>query len=454
MNDRKALEQLLGFIQNTQWENLSGDVQEQAKKCFLDLVGVLTAGAKNNSAKKAALYAKENYPSGDCTIFATGEKRNLIGAALANGMAANALDMDDGYSLLRGHPGSGFIGALLTASEESDCTYGEFLAALVVAYEVSIREGYSIRHFYGWDHSSGSYSTFGTAAAIGKLFGLNAEKMEMALSIADFIMPVNPAKRSCYVPSMNKDGIYYGQHAGAQAVKMAMSGITGKNPVLLDNEYIKYINTLGQKYYMFDLYIKFYSCCRWAHSPICALADLMKDYSFTADEVERLDVYSFGNAGTLYMEAPTCEDEAQYNIKYPIAAQLLFGNCGPLESSTTKMLDSRVPDTISKIEFHHEPEYDKVFPGKRLSRVEVILKDGRILKSGAYEPKGDRNSEITISDICDKIHAINDIYAPYDMTEKMIKTVLETPTSAPFSTVLSTIKTLASTNIHKEIEFI
>lgn len=454
MNDRKALDKLIGFIQNTKWENLNEDVQQQAKKCFLDLAGVLTAGAKNNSAKRAASYVKENYPTGDCTIISTGEKSNLIGAALANGMAANALDMDDGYSLLRGHPGAGFFGALLTAAEESKCTYGEVLAALVVAYEVSIREGYSIRHYYGWDHSSGSYSAFATAAIVGKLLGLDDEKMEMALGIADFILPVNPAKRSCYVPSMNKDGIYWGQHAGTQAVRMAMGGITGRNPVILDDEYIKYIDTLGDKFYMFDLYIKFYSCCRWAHSPIGALADLMKDYSFGVDEVDRIDVYSFGNAGTLYMEAPTCEDEAQYNIKYPIAAQLLFGNCGPLESSTTKMLDSRVAGTISRIEFHHEPEYDKVFPGKRLSRVEVTLKSGQLLKSGAREPKGDRYAEVSIGDICEKLHDINDLYAPAEMTEGMIKAILDTPMSAPFSMVLSTIKTLACTNVHPDIEFI
>ena len=454
MNDRNALKKLLNFIIETRWDTLNSEIQKQAIKCFLDLAGVLTAGAKNNSSKKAAKYVQDNYPIGSSTVFATGAKSNLIGASLANGMAANALDMDDGYSLLRGHPGSGFVGALLTAAEESDCTYGEFLAALVVAYEISIREGYSIRHFYGWDHSSGSYSAFGTAAAVGKLLKIDDKQMEMALSISDFLMPVNPAKRSCYVPSMNKDGIYFGQHVGTQAVKMAMVGITGRNPVILDDEYKKYIETLGEKYYMFDLYIKFYSCCRWAHSPICALSNLMSNHNFSASEVRKIDVYSFGNAGTLYMEAPTCEDEAQYNIKYPIAAQLLFNNCGPLESSTKKMLDPRIKDIIEKIEFHHDSEYDKVFPQKRLSRVEVSLKNGVVLKSGPYEPKGDRNSDVSIHDICKKIHDINDLYVPYDLTEKMIRVILDSPAETPMNRILSTIKAVAKTNIHPEIEFI
>lgn len=454
MNDRKALEKLLNFIIETRWDNLKEDVQQQAKKCFLDLAGVITSGAKNNTSKKAAQYVKENFPSGKCTIFATGEKSNLIGASLANGMAANALDMDDGYSLLRGHPGSGFFGALLSAAEESECTYGELLAALVVAYELSIREGYTIRDYYGWDHSSGSYSTFGAAAAICKLLRLDKEKIESALSIADFILPVNPAKRSCFVPSMNKDGIYYGQHAGAQAVKMAMSGIKGKNPVILDEKYIPYINTLGKKYYIFDLYIKFYSCCRWVHSPIGALKELMKNYSFQLESIEQIDVYSFGNAGTLYMEAPTCEDEAQYNIKYPIAAQVIFGDCGPLESSTTKMLDPRVSKIISLIVFHHEPEYDKVFPSKRLSRVEVKLKNGNKLVSDTVQPIGENNSDISFEDLIEKIHKINDIYSKPSLTTELIELILNTPSDSSVRNIIASIKELASNNIHPEIKFI
>ena len=454
MNDRKALRKLLSFIRDTGWDTMNEDVRRQAVKCFLDLAGVITAGAKNNSAKKAARYVKENYPAGDCTVLATGEKSNLIGAALANGMAANALDLDDGYSLLRGHPGAGFFGALITAAEKSGCSWGELLAALTVAYEVSIREGYAIRDYYGWDHSSGSWTAFGTAAAVGKLLGLDDEKLEMALGIADFILPVVPAKRSTFVPSMNKDGIYFGQHAGTQAVVMAMTGMTGRNPVILDGEYTGYIDTLGEKYYMFDLYIKFYSCCRWGHSSIGALADLMGKYGFTADDVERIDCYSFGNAGTLYRNAPACEDEAQYNIIYPVAAQLLFGRVGPIESSTDRMLDPRVPETVGKIRFHHEPEYDKVFPGKRLSRVEVTLRDGTVLKSGACEPRGDVNAEVSIEDLKEKLHAVNDIYAPAEMTDALIGAVLETPAEAPASCVLDKIRELAGTNIHPEIRFL
>lgn len=454
MNNQEYLKKLLSFIKDTKFENLDKSVQDQAIKCFFDLAGVICIGAKNNSAKKAAQYVEQNYPVGECTIFATGKKSNLVGAALANGMSANALDMDDGYSLLRGHPGAGFFGGLLTAAENTNCTYGEFLAALVVCFEVSIRQGYAIRDYYGWDHSSGSYGTFATAAGIGKLLNLSDHDLEMALGIADFIMPVNPAKRSCYVPSMNKDGIYWGQHAGAEAVVMAMSGITGKNPVILDDEYLSYIDTLGTKFYMFDLYIKFYSCCRWAHSPILAVSEMMKKHSLKAEDIAKVDVYTFGNAGTLYRQAPKNEDEAQYNIIYPIAAQILFGQCTPLESSTTKMLDPRVQHYIDIIEFHQEPEYDKVFPAQRLSRVKITLTNGQFFESEAFEPPGDHNADISIDDIKEKAYKMNSIYAKKETVNAFIDSVLNTNPNEPFEKVMKTIKALALENVHSEFEFI
>ena len=454
MNDFASIQKLLDYIGDTTWVDLDASVQAQARKCFLDLAGVLTAGAKNNSAKKIANYVRQNYPVGECTIYATGEKTNLIGAAMANGMAANALDMDDGFSLLRGHPGAGFFGALLSAAELTDCTYGDFLTALVVSYEISIRQGFAIRDYYKWDHSTGCYSAFGAAAGIAKLLGLEKKQLETALGIADFIAPLNPAKRSCYFPSMNKDGVYWGQHAGAQAVMMALSGITGQNPVILDDAYLHHIDSLGEKYYFFNLYIKFLSCCRWVHSPIRAITLLAEKHQFSAADVAKIDVYSFGYAGTLYKGAPQCEDEAQYNIKYPIAAKLLFGDCGPLESSTVKMLDDRIPAILEKIDFHYDAVYDGYFPARRMSRVELTLTDGTCLVSDAVEPEGDHNAEISIERIAEKAYRINSLYAPDETIREMIDAIAELPADAPFQEILSRIKALAAANVHPEILFI
>ena len=118
------------------------------------------------------------------------------------------------------------------------------------------------------------------------------------------------------------------------------------------------------------------------------------------------------------------------------------------------MLDPRVSKIISLIVFHHEPEYDKVFPSKRLSRVEVKLKNGNKLVSDTVQPIGEKNSDISLEDLIEKIHKINDIYSKPSLTTELIELILNTPSDSSVRNIIASIKELASNNIHPEIKFI
>ena len=79
-NKSEYLIKLLDFIE-CDFDTFSDDVKAQAKKMFLDLAGVICAGAKNNTAQTIAAYVKENYPNGEYTVLGSGNKTNLIGAS-------------------------------------------------------------------------------------------------------------------------------------------------------------------------------------------------------------------------------------------------------------------------------------------------------------------------------------------------------------------------------------
>src|SRR5205085_8586782 len=112
------------------------------------------------------------YSGTQATLLAGGRTVSTVGAALANGFAANALDLDDGHRLVKGHPGSCLLPALLAAAEQQPgLTGAEFLTAFVVGYEGAIRAGL-IRHaLYTPMHSSGSWGAIGAAGAAGKVMG-------------------------------------------------------------------------------------------------------------------------------------------------------------------------------------------------------------------------------------------------------------------------------------------
>ena len=77
---------------------------------MLDLCGAVVAGSRTEAAQTVATYALYAHGNRSNTIMGTGANSTPVGAALANGFAASALDIDDGYRPVKGHPGGSFSG--------------------------------------------------------------------------------------------------------------------------------------------------------------------------------------------------------------------------------------------------------------------------------------------------------------------------------------------------------
>ena len=107
----------IDFTLTTQWETLPANVQHQAKRCLLDTLGALIAGTQTPVAKIMRQTAMAQFSGDEATIVGTDQRVSAAGAALANGFSANALDIDDGYRNVKGHPGACALPPLLAASE-------------------------------------------------------------------------------------------------------------------------------------------------------------------------------------------------------------------------------------------------------------------------------------------------------------------------------------------------
>ena len=132
-------------------------------------------------------------------------------------------------------------------------------------------------------------------------------------------------------------------------------------------EYQNYLDTLGQRWEVTQLYFKPYTCCRWGHQPIQACIDLMKEYGFTYKDVEHVTVNTFTAAARLSKIVPHTTDEAQYNIAFPVASALVHGDVGFLQMREEALDDQRVLDTMKRLEFKVDPEMEVVFPTKRMA---------------------------------------------------------------------------------------
>lgn len=92
-------------------------------------------------------------------------------------------------------------------------------------------------------------------SVFGRLFGFSKQQLNNALSVAEFNAPLVPGIRSVEYPSMNKDGVPFGVMTGVLAVLDTMCGFTGNKHILEADEYRHYLDDLGQKYQVMDLYL-------------------------------------------------------------------------------------------------------------------------------------------------------------------------------------------------------
>ena len=405
-------QRVVNFSLDTKWDDLSQAVQHQSKRALLDNLGVLIAGGITPASQITRAMVEDQMGGSNsnaaCTVIYTGKKVSAVGAVLANGVSANGLDMDDGYKAAKGHPGAALLPVLLAATELATETSGrDFLSALVVGYELSIRAA-MIRHAaYTTYHSTGSWGAIGGAAAGATLLGLDSKQLRHAMGIAEYFAPIAPMMKGIDVVAMTKDSIGWGAMVAMSSILLAREGFTGVNPIFEDGPGPDMVNGLSREWHILDLYHKPYACCYWVQAPIAGTLALIKEHDLSAEQITRIQVHSFHEAVRLSCTAPRDTEEAQYNLAYGVACAALKGRIGPLEVTPPAIFDPQTLAFMKKIEPVEDPEIQMGFPAKRQARVEITTMDGRVFDSGVVDaPWSDSADRPTDQDLIAKFQRV------------------------------------------------
>lgn len=416
---------LENYILNTNWNDLPPHVQERMKGCMIDLFGALIVGSRSRQFDAGLSLAKSVFGSGDIAVIGTDARFSFAGASTAMGHSSNAYDIDDGHNITRAHPGTSFVGAILAAAYKQNVTRNEFLTALLVAYEATVRMGAALMDYYNYAHSSGTFGAVGVAAGVGRLFEFNKEQLNNALSVAEFNAPLVPGIRSVEYPSMNKDGVPFGVMTGVLAVLDTQCGFTGNKHMLEADQYRHYLDDLGQKYQVMDLYFKPYPCCRWAHPAIDACIELIKKHNISTSEIKKVTIHTFRRATMLSKIIPQTADEAQYNIAYPVASAIIYGDFGFTQVLEENLNDTAVIDMMNRLEFKVDENLDARFPAERICRAEIETKDGKHFISSECEPRGEAKENIGIDWLSDKFYRITGPVLSKDAQDTLLELITQ-----------------------------
>ena len=163
---------------------LPDEVKAETRKCLLDQVGVMIAGA---ALLKEQLGNYLDMFSGDeATAIGLGRKASLQNAALVNGISGHAMDYDDGHRFCNVHLGSAVIPAVLAVAEKENKSMDDVLRGIVIGYEAAIRLGSCIQpaHRGRGFHASGTVGTIGAAMGVAALLDFDKDQMKSTLATA------------------------------------------------------------------------------------------------------------------------------------------------------------------------------------------------------------------------------------------------------------------------------
>ena len=381
----------INFIHKLNWADLPEAVQQQARRCLLDSLGAAIGAHATDLRGIVHDFAAACYGGAGARLWLDGRPVSPPGAALANGMTTDALDIHDGHSLTKGHAGAAIVPALLATlslGPGGAVPGAELLTSLVVGYEIALRAGLAL-HATACDyHTSGAWNALGCAALTARRLRLNAAQTEHALGIAEYHGPRSQMMRCIEFPTMVKDGSGWGAMAGVSAGLLAAAGFTGAPAVSVSGPEVRSLwDDLGRQWHILGQYFKPHAVCRWAQPAVEGALALQQRYGLSPADIERIRLTTFHEAACLAVARPATTEEAQYSLPFPVAAALVHGRLGPAALSGSGLRDEAVLGLAQRVELVEDPALSARFPRERLAHIEIFSRAGRRLELREAGPR-------------------------------------------------------------------
>ena len=403
---------LADFLSIITFENLPEEVVHKAKLCVLDFVANVYGSSELEVVNRTAEYIKSLENQGAVTVLGFGFKTDLLGAAFMNGTSAEAIEAQDGLRFGGNHAGVAVIPAALAVAEKTGKGGKEVLEAIVGGYETANRISAAMHphHTLSGFLPTGTCGTFGAAAAAGKLYGHDAEKMLNALGCAGYILPISMAEQLMggYTIKIVQGG--QAASAGIMAAGLAGAGITGSPTVFegsaLEGGFTQITTSrtggkpnldrihegLGTDYSIMDVYFKPYTACRHTHGSAQAVLELAKEHRIDPARVQEIHVYTYGIAQIAVGKDVRLNGSivsAQFSIPYVSAVTLFDRELGPKQLTEKRLADPAVIHLSKKVKVFCDDELNRMYPDKTATRVEIVLQDGQKLIRLIEIPLGD-----------------------------------------------------------------
>jgi 2-methylcitrate dehydratase PrpD len=447
----KQLRQILAeFVVGFDLGNVPADVIERARVAFIDTIGVAVAGSHEEVSHIVAEMVKADGSAPQCTVVGQSLRASPQLAALANGVAAHAMDYD--FSLLNGQSVAPVIPALLPLAEINNATPADVLGAFIIGCEVAtriLRSSPRIINDGGW-HSTGIVGVIAATAACARLLKLPADKTAESLGIAASLasgLPVNYGTMSKPLHAGNA------ARNAVMAVTLASRGFDshaaafeGNNGYFrnfaraLPTNYDPF-NDLGSRWDLtalgYDL--KYYPCGGRGHTAIEAALMLRDKIGLRLNEITNIHCWmSPTSAKRVNTDYPATVEAAKFSAAYVIAYSLVHG-APKIKAFTPEALrDARVRALAGLVTSGADPNLSERF-GQNPTRVKITLNDGQTFELQRDTRTGNPEQPFTPAQIEEKFMDCATQTVSADSARKLfaiVRTINQQPSFGEFWTLI------------------
>ena len=397
-------------------------VVAKAKLVFLDTLGIALASSTIDFGAMVTNVARKLGGGNDSLLIGTSSRVAAANAVIANGTLAHGLDYDDTLEEAIVHTGSCAWMTALAVGEEVGASGAAVLEAAIAGTEVLCKIGLvapGTFHARGF-HATAICSTFGAAAAAGKLYGLNPNQWVDALGLC--------GSQSSGIIEYLADGTWtkrmhpgWSAHGGVIACLLAQEGFRGPAKVFEGthgffnafggkNEYrFEKILELGKEWEIPRLTFKSYPCGSISHPYMDCALKIKQNYAPAPEQIAEVVCRTAeGPVHRLWepladKQKPVSSYGAKFSLPYSLAVMLTRGRAGLDEFNDETIHNTKILELAAKIRYELDPTID--YPRHFSGHVKVKMNDGKVLEENQPHPRGGFEDPLPPAEIEGKFRA-------------------------------------------------
>ncbi len=418
---------LARFLAESRWSDIPQAVRHEAKRALLNWLGCALGGCRDEAVERTlAALAEFSFPR-QAALIGRRERLDVLNAALINAMSSSTLDYDDTHLRTVIHPSAPVAGALLPFVEHRPVSGERLLHAFILGVEAECRIGNAVSpgHYdHGW-HITGTCGVFGAAAAVGRLLGLDAQRMAWALDLAatqasGLVEMLGSMAKSLHAGTAARNGLvaallagrdFEGSGRGIEAPR-GFAHVLGGKP-----DFRAITGALGETWEITQNTYKPYPCGVVLHPVIDGCLELGKHHA--PEAIGRIAL----KVNPLVLARADRKDprdglESKLSVQHCVAVALLHGAAGVRQFSAACVSEPAVAAFRNRVDIEEDAAI-----ARDEALVTLRMKDGRTFSAQVSHARGSLERPMSDADLEAKFRDLAAAGAPHCNAGRLIKAV-------------------------------